>query len=98
MFTHKSPPFFAVLLSGFALFSGVVMMGQAALHSGSHRSGMTAPAATSSPNTDEPMVWVNTRTGVYHFPGTRWYGTTTYGKYLTVSQAQAEGDRPSARG
>jgi hypothetical protein len=24
-------------------------------------------------------VWVNTRSGVYHYPGTRWYGNTKSG-------------------
>lgn len=40
-------------------------------------------------------VWVNTKSGVYHCPGTRWYGATKSGAYMTESQARAAGDRPA---
>jgi hypothetical protein len=40
-------------------------------------------------------VWVNTKSGVYHCPGTRWYGATKSGEYVTESQARAAGDRPA---
>lgn len=40
-------------------------------------------------------VWVNTRSGVYHCPGTRWYGRTKSGEYMTQAQAQDAGDRPA---
>jgi hypothetical protein len=26
---------------------------------------------------EERQVWVNTATGIYHYPGTRWYGNTS---------------------
>lgn len=41
------------------------------------------------------MVWVNTNTGVYHCPNTRWYGTTKNGKYITQKEAQSKGYRPA---
>jgi hypothetical protein len=31
----------------------------------------------------EALVWVNTRTGVVHERGTRWFGKTAEGKYVT---------------
>ena len=44
---------------------------------------------------DSVRVWVNTNSGVYHCPGTRWYGTTKEGEYMTQAQAVAEGNRPA---
>jgi hypothetical protein len=40
-------------------------------------------------------VWVNTKSGVYHCPGTRWYGATKQGTYMTQKQAQDAGNRPA---
>jgi hypothetical protein len=40
-------------------------------------------------------VWVNTNSGVYHCPGTRWYGKTKSGEYMTQKQAQEKGYRPA---
>lgn len=40
-------------------------------------------------------VWVNTASGVYHCPGTRWYGTTKHGEYMTQADAQKKGYRPA---
>jgi hypothetical protein len=40
-------------------------------------------------------VWVNTASGVYHCPGTRWYGATKHGEYMTQKDAIAKGNRPA---
>jgi hypothetical protein len=40
-------------------------------------------------------VWVNTNSGVYHCPGTRWYGNTKEGEYMSQRQALAQGNRPA---
>ncbi|HEU4509092.1 MAG TPA: hypothetical protein VFR78_12675 [Pyrinomonadaceae bacterium] len=39
------------------------------------------------------LVWVNTNTGVYHCPNTRWYGKTKSGKYMTQEEAESRGHR-----
>src|SRR6202022_3033390 len=43
--------------------------------------------------TSSIKVWVNTRTGVYHMPGTRWYGRTKEGRFMSEQEAIREGDR-----
>jgi hypothetical protein len=40
-------------------------------------------------------VWVNTNSGTYHCSGTRWYGKTKEGEYMTQKQAQEKGYRPA---
>ncbi len=42
-------------------------------------------------------VWVNTSTGVYHCAGSRYFGTTRAGEYLSEREARQRGHRP-ARG
>ncbi len=53
------------------------------------------PAATVAPAASPGLVWVNTRSKVYHYPGHRWYGGTQQGKYVSEAEAMAEGDRPA---
>ena len=38
-------------------------------------------------------MWVNTETHVYHKEGTRFYGKTKKGKYVTEQEAIKEGDK-----
>jgi hypothetical protein len=39
---------------------------------------------------EERQVWVNTATGIYHCPGTRWYVNTKQGKFMSEKDAIAE--------
>jgi hypothetical protein len=41
------------------------------------------------------MVWVNTDTGVYHKPGSHWYGKTKHGKYMLEADAVKAGYKPA---
>lgn len=41
------------------------------------------------------IVWVNTNSGVYHCPNTRWYGKTKSGRFMTQREAQSKGYRPA---
>ena len=42
---------------------------------------------------DNGKVWVNTKSGVYHKEGDRWYGKTKKGKYMTEDEAIKAGYR-----
>jgi hypothetical protein len=41
----------------------------------------------------DKVVWVNTKSHVYHYAGTRSYGTTKQGAYMCEADASAAGDR-----
>jgi hypothetical protein len=61
--------------------------------------GANAKAATNppAPGGGHGLVWVNTETHVYHKEGSRFYGTTKKGKYMSEADAIKEGDK-AARG
>jgi hypothetical protein len=56
----------------------------------------TAPQKTSTSKNSE-MVWVNTESGVYHKRGSRWYGKTKQGKYMTEADAIKAGYKASGK-
>jgi hypothetical protein len=79
----------ALALGSLLLFSGTPMWPVARL---------TAKVASSRllhRKKKEVKVWVNTASGVYHCPGTRWYGKTKQGKYMKECAARKSGYRPA---
>ena len=56
----------------------------------------TPPVALTCPG--DVVVWVNTRSGVYHYRGERYFGSTRQGKFVCEKAARAEGDRPTRNG
>ena len=65
------------------------------LESGSAPPSVSAPRASAEEEKNEVKVWVNTRSGVYHCPGSRWYSGTKQGKYMGECQAKKAGYRPA---
>ena len=55
----------------------------------------TAPPQIEQAGNPDAKVWVNTNSGVYHCPGTRWYGGTKRGEYMTQKKARESGYRPA---
>ena len=56
---------------------------------------VSSPKTNAEDKNGEARVWVNTNSGVYHCPGTRWYGATRNGTFMTEAQAQQRGYRPA---
>ncbi|HEU5247556.1 MAG TPA: hypothetical protein VFU09_10740 [Candidatus Udaeobacter sp.] len=72
------------------------------------KAGPTASPAPAGRTTEEAanppapggghgQVWVNTETGVYHREGSRFYGTTRKGKYMTEQDAIQAGYKPGPK-
>ena len=53
----------------------------------------TAPA----PGGGTGKVWVNTDSHIYHKEGSRFYGRTKQGKYMSEADAMKEGDKPAKK-
>ncbi len=67
-----------------------------AAHSDASAKKESATRQGPAPGGGAGMVWVNTSSNVYHCPGTRYYGTTKAGKYMSEPDAVKAGARPDA--
>ena len=56
---------------------------------------VAAAQGAPTPATADGKVWVNTSSRVYHCAGTRYYGNTARGEYLSEAAAEAQGHRPA---
>src|SRR5437588_626031 len=59
--------------------------------------GSAEANATPAPGGGHGMVWVNTESHIYHKEGSRFYGKTKQGKYMSEADAIKEGDRASKK-
>lgn len=58
-------------------------------------SGLSQSGGRTTQGNASIRVWVNTKTHVYHCPGTHYYGATKQGEYMTQKQALDAGNRPA---
>jgi hypothetical protein len=91
----------ALLVLWVALFAPATMRAQQA-PSAPAPAPQTSPAKSPTPQESsstqgnpDVQVWVNTNSGVYHCPNTRWYGATKSGVYMKQTEAQQKGYRPA---
>jgi hypothetical protein len=59
--------------------------------------GIDEAANPPAPGGGHGQVWVNPETGVYHRTGSRFYGTTRKGKYMTEQDAIQAGYKPAPK-
>ena len=106
LFTSLKFIVFVVFLTGLALAIGFISIEKPVVNKiatqNSNNRNFATPAsnnsnvvATHSSISPDVKVWVNTNSGVYHCPNTRWYGNTKHGKFMTQREAQSKGYRPA---
>jgi hypothetical protein len=66
---------------------------QSAPRTGEYTTELQAHASCPS----DTVVWVNTPSRVYHYPGTHYYGHTKRGAYMCEADARAAGNRAARK-
>ena len=72
----------------FGILTGSSVYAQTPTHSAPP--GLTCPG--------DQVVWVNNNSGIYHYRGERYFGSTKQGKFICEKDALHEGDRPTHNG
>lgn len=72
-------------------------LGQSTINTSPANSSVKVSSGEAGVHSYNPSVkvWVNTKSGVYHCPNTRWYGNTKNGTYMTQEEAHSNGYRPA---
>jgi hypothetical protein len=80
------------LLAGCLLSLGLLIATATYAQTPTHTppSNMTCPG--------DKVVWVNSRSHIYHYQGERYFGSTKEGKFLCEKAAEQEGDRATRNG
>ncbi len=60
--------------------------------------GFSTEAAAQAHCTSDQVVWLNTKSHVYHEKGMVYYGKTQHGAYVCRKEADAMGDRDTQNG
>jgi hypothetical protein len=92
--------YFAALVLLIALLVGASLVAFSAQNSNANgnqnaNANANANSAPADPGDPAVKVWVNKTSRIYHCPGSRSYGTTKNGEYMTQKEAQAAGNRPA---
>lgn len=77
--------------------SAVALQSQALVAYGSLAKFATEDSAQAHCRSDV-VVWLNTKTGIWHEKGMRWYGRTKQGAYVCRKEAAAAGYRDTENG
>ena len=75
----------------FILFALLALLGAPA--GARTRSAAESSAAMPACAVSDPVVWVNTKSNIYHTKGEKYFGTTKQGKYACTSDAVKMGAR-----
>ena len=76
--------------AGSATSSGAMSSG--AMSSGAMSSGAMPSAMMPRCGANDPAVWVNTKSKVFHMRGDQYFGKTMHGGYMCMAAALAAGD------
>jgi hypothetical protein len=78
-----------------AVATGVPGAGGNAPSSNGNPPGFADEASAKAHCATDEVVWLNTKSKIYHAKGTHFYGTTKQGEYACRKEADAAGDRNS---